>query len=267
MRSKRTKSKIKIPRLAIPIIIAIFIILSVSGFKSILNYSPEKRPMNQKITLAPNSGEFGYSKMRSSNPLLPPLFKREEGGIHQEKPFSDYQAIVENNIFRPLGWEKAKPAPILPVVRRRREIPRERPAPTYTLTLTGIVKKGGEQIALIEDSREKEGYFLHRGEQLKDCKVNAIEGEQIILARADAELKLALGEEIRYNTSGQILLSSSTSASRPALERNEGLAVRPKQSTSIVEDAQKGESLSVSEDERLSIIERLKLRRKEQLNQ
>ena len=178
-------------------------------------------------------------------------------------PFSDYQSIAENNIFRPLGWEKAKPAPILPVIRTT-EIPRERPAPTYTLTLTGIAKKGGEQVALIEDSQKKDGYFLRSGEQLKDCTVNAIGSEQIVLAKAGSEIKLALGEEIRYNTSGQIIFSSSDGASR--------LAVSPKQSTSIAESAQKSDSLSGSvvpprrQDEHLSIIERLKLRRKEQLN-
>jgi len=245
MKSKRTKSKIKIPRVAIPLIVVILTILSVSGFKSILNSSPEKRPLetNQKTTLAENTIPKTRASFRS---------------IYQEKPFSDYQSIIETNIFRPLGWEKAKPAPILPVVRRRREIPRERPAPTYTLTLTGIAKKGGEQIALIEDSRNKEGYFLHSGEKLKDYTVNAIEDEQIILAQASSEIKLALGEEIRYNISGQLILSGSASASR--------LAVRPEQSASVAESVQKGDSSSVGEDERLSIIERLKLRRKEQLN-
>jgi len=217
-----------------------------------LNYSPEKQPLEtaQKITLAeiPHYGEFNSPQTRSSS-----------GGIHQATPFSDYQSIVDNNIFRPLGWEKVKPAPILPVVRRRREIPLERPEPTYALTLTGIAKKGREQVALIEDSKEKEGYFLRSGEQLKDCTVNAIESEQIVLAKAGSEIKLALGEEILYNTSGQIILSSSAGASR--------LAVRPKQNSSRVEGAQKSESLSVSEDERLRIImEQMKANRRKELN-
>ncbi len=249
MRSKRTKSKINIPRLAIPIIIAIFIILSASGFKSILNYSPEKRPfeMNQNIT--ENTGsvvvateEQRYRRQRSLS-----------SGIRQATPFSAYQSIVENNIFRPLGWEERKPEPILPVVRRR-EIQRARPAPTYTLTLTGIAKKGKEQVALIEDSKEKDGYFLRSGEQLKDYAVSAIEDEQIILAQAGSEIRLALGEEIRYNTSGQIIL---TSAGESRFSMMSGA------SRSKAKDTQ---SLSVSEDKRLSIIEQMKLRRRKELD-
>lgn len=240
MRSKRRKSEIKIPRLAIPIIIAIFIILSVSAFRAILNYPPEKRPLetNQKITLAENKSPQTRLSLRS---------------IYQKTPFSDYQAIIENNIFRPLGWEKAKPAPILPVLQRR-EIPRERPAPTYTLTLTGIAKKGKEQVVLIEDSKAKDGYFLRSGEQLKDYTVSAIESEQIVLAKAGSEIKLALGEKIRYNTSGQIILSPYEAASSsPAISS----------SPRLVSDTQ---SQTNNDDEHLSLIERMKLRRRKELN-
>lgn len=236
MRGKRTKSKIKIPRLAILIIFAIFIILSVKGIKSILSYPPEKLTLEtgQKRTFAENTSP----KTHSSKPTS----------------FSKYHSIVENNIFRPLGWEKRKPAPILPVVRRRREIPRERPAPTYTLTLTGIAKRGKEQVALIEDSKEKEGYFLRSGEQLKDCTVNTIESEQIILANAGSEIRLALGDKITYNGSGEIILASA---------RGSGFSMMSGGSRNSASDKP---GPSVSEDERLSIIERLKARRKKELN-
>jgi len=134
---------------------------------------------------------------------------------------SEYQMIAENNLFRPLGWKNPPPSPPKtenPVV----EIRRERPAPTYNLSLTGIAQNGSSWIAIVEDETKKEGYFLHRGEKLKDSVVEEIFEEHIILVVGDIKTQISLGESIKYDGNGQILLNTIASRiAAPKIEKSE----------------------------------------------
>ena len=166
---------------------------------------------------------------------------------------TEYQVIVENNLFRPIGWRKE-------VVKKTRpktetvvlEIPKERPAPTYTLTLTGIAQNGSEWIAILEDRTRKEGYFLHRGEKLKDSLVSEILSEHIILVQGDSKTQFPLGESIQYNTNGQLLLNTIA---------NQSTHPRPSEENSSVALSEKDKGTQKS------LIERMRARRRKELGQ
>ena len=157
---------------------------------------------------------------------------------------AEYQVIAENNLFRPLGWKKETLKESLPKIANPVvEIRRERPAPTYNLSLTGIAQNGSQWIAIVEDETLKEGYFLHRGEKLKDSLVSEIFEEYIVLLVRESKTQLPLGTSIQYNANGQIMINTITNQKPDFLIPNSG------------GDAQK------------SLIEQMKARRRKELVQ
>lgn len=114
--------------------------------------------------------------------------------------------IVENNLFRPLGWERDLGPPVEQNLTPAPEpaVEPAPPPPTYGLALTGIVKKGTHFLAVIEDQRMKSGVFLRSGEPLKDTRIQEIAPDHITLTRGEMAVKLALGERIEYGTDGRV---------------------------------------------------------------
>lgn len=168
-----------------------------------------------------------------------------------ELPRMEYQVIVENNLFRPLGWRKEVVKKTMPTETVVIEIPKERPAPTYNLTLTGIAQNSSQWIAIVEDETKKEGYFLHRGEKLKNALVSEISAEYIILVVGDTETQLSLGGNIKYNANGEIMLNTITTTQKPDF-----LIPNPEFHTP-----------NSDEDTTKSLIERMKARRRKELGQ
>ena len=162
--------------------------------------------------------------------------------IHR-KP-KNYDIIVENNLFRPLGWERAAAPPVeqSPTPNSEPVVGPPSPLPTYGLTLTGIVKRGPNFLAVVEDQEMSAGMFLRRGEMLKDTAVQEIAPNHITLTRGEIAVKLALGERIEYGTDGRVMFG--TIAKRQELEAH-------------VENDDGGQDL----------IERMRERRRNELNQ
>jgi hypothetical protein len=217
--------------------------------------------------------EDGFTEVNLVNPNIASRFigikktssrsekKQASSGLPAANPYSDktrsfqseYQVIVENNLFRPLGWQKEvikEPMPIPKTETVIVETPQERPAPTYNLTLTGIAQSGSEWIAILEDSNRKEGYFLHPGEKLKDSLVSEILAGHIILVQGDAKAQLSLGESIQYDMSGQLLLNTVANQKPDFLNPKSEIRL-----PTSGEDAQK------------SLIERMKAKRQKELSQ
>jgi hypothetical protein len=221
----------------------------------------------------PKGGQGGFTGVNHVNPNIASRFigikktssrsekKQASSGLPVANPYSDklrsfqaeYQVIVENNLFRPLGWQEEvikEPIPIPKIETVVVEIPRERPAPTYNLTLTGIAQSGSEWIAILEDSNRKEGYFLHPGEELKDFLVSEIFAGHIILVQGDAKAQLSLGESIQYDMSGQLLLNTVANQKPDFLNPKSEIQI-----PNSGEGAQK------------SLIERMKAKRQKELSQ
>ena len=188
-------------------------------------------------------------------PSSRPAFSESERAFPLSPELKDYAIITENNIFRSLGWKREIQSPeeptataaLEPVV----EIPP--PPPTYTLVLTGIAKSGSDWIAVVEDRKQDEGAFLRRGEMLKDVRVQDIMSEYITLTRDEMAVELALGESIEYGVDGRVQFDTVGTAKISKLfNKTEALS-----ETQTDSDDDGGQSL----------IERMRARRREELDQ
>lgn len=184
-----------------------------------------------------------------------PVFSQSERAFALSPELKDYAVIAENDLFRPLGWKRetqsleeptsaVAPEPIV-------EMPS--PPPTYTLVLTGIAKSGSDWIAVVEDRKRAEGTFLRRGETLKDVRVQEIMSEYITLVRDDTILQLALGESIEYGVDGQLRFDTAGTAKISKLLNETNAPAETE--------------VDSGDDDEQSLIERMRARRKEELNQ
>ena len=179
---------------------------------------------------------------------------QEERTFSLSRELTDYDIIAENNIFRPLGWKQEGPLPVTPAVVPEpiAETP-PAPPPTYALILTGIVKDGTDWIAIVEDRERNEGVFLRHGEPLKDVRVQDIMSEHITLTRDEMTVQLALGEIIEYGVDGRLRFDTAGIAKIPNIDKTD----TPSET----------EPDSGDDDDEKSLLERMRERRRQELDQ
>jgi len=235
MKPKKEKSGIT-RTMVIIAIIAIFIGLGPRGVRYALDHSAQKQQAGAAAPSAENA------KLRTSP---------SSNGMQLDRPLSDYQVIVENDLLKPLGWYKiveTAPTPSRPMVRR--EIPRDPPKPLNYLMLTGITYLSEEPMALIEDVSGGESYYLRKGEKLKDYVVADIEEENIVLVNGNSKFTATLGMRTYYNANGGLLTTGATESQ---------FAESPLEESSEGSDSLGGDATN------LSLIERMRARRRSQL--
>ena len=185
-----------------------------------------------------------------------PAFSLQERAFSSHRELKDFEVIAENNLFRPLGWKREiqSPEELTPTVAPEptAELPTP-PPPTYALVLTGLAKSGSDWIAVVEDSNGNEGAFLRRGETLKDVRVQEIMSEYITLVRDDTILQLALGESIEYGVDGRLRFDTAGAAKISKLSNETNAPAETE--------------VDSSDDGEQSLIERMRARRKEELDQ
>jgi hypothetical protein len=118
--------------------------------------------------------------------------------------------------------------------------------------LTGITYLAEEPMALIEDVSKGEAYFLKEGDRLKDYVVAAIGEENITLVNGNSKMRASLGKRTYYNADGELLAAGS--ADSQATE-------------SIMSNLSEESDSSEDDAADLSIIERMKARRRKELEQ
>lgn len=236
MKSRR-KEGFGIPRTVLVIAIAIACIgLATKGVKYVLSYSTEKQE------------SVAVNKVQSAKPGIASLPNIAQLG----RSISDYQMIVEDNLFRRLGWQKTVEIASLPEPVVQIERPFERPKPPNYLTLTGITYLAQEPMALIEDVSRGEAYFVKAGDRLKDYVVETITEENIILVNGNSRITVALGARTSYNSDGE-LLATAMAEDQIAGSIMEGSSEKP----APLEEDTAG----------LSLIERMRARRRKELGQ
>ena len=187
-------------------------------------------------------------------PSSKPLFPQSERFFSLPPELKDYEIITENDLFRPLGWKKEIQSPEEPPLTvTPKPIVEILPPPTYTLVLTGIAKSGADWIVVVEDRKQDEGVFLRRGEMLKDVRIQDIMSEHITLTRDEMTLQLALGESIEYGVDGRLRFDTAGTAKIP----------KPSNKTGALSQTQ----VDSGDDGEQSLIERMRARRREELNQ
>ena len=78
-----------------------------------------------------------------------------------------YRVIIENNLFRPLGWE------------------RPNRNPEYALIATWVGTRGTVAKALVTERRSNQLYYVAKGEKVGDTIVANIEANQVSLKGSD----------------------------------------------------------------------------------
>ena len=158
-----------------------------------------------------NSASESFQSVQGVSPAKPASYKPGRVfPVHRE--LKDYSVIVENDLFRPLGWKRdARPPGELtptPPFDSIVESPSSPPLPLYGLVLTGIVKNGAHWIAIVEDQHTKAGVFLSPDDMLKDARLQDVSPEEITLARGETTVQLSLGERIEYGADGRVLFDT-----------------------------------------------------------
>ncbi len=236
MKSRR-KGEFGIPRTVLVIAIAIACIgLGTKGVKYVLSYSNGKQ--DSVVVNEVQSAKPGITSLPNVAQL---------GGS-----LSDYQMIVEDNLFRRLGWQKTVEIPSLPEPVVQRERPFERPRQPNYLTLTGITYLAQEPMALIEDGSRGQAYFVKEGDRLKNYVVETITEENIVLVNGNSRITVALGTRTNYNSDGELLADAT---------------VEGQITGSIMEDSSEESSPLETDTAELSIIERMRARRRKELGQ
>lgn len=101
-----------------------------------------------------------------------------------------YRVIIENNLFRPLGWQRPDRNP------------------EYALIATWIGTRGTVAKALVTERRSNQLYYVARGEKVGDATVEKIKANQVSLKVSN--------DIVTLKTEGmQFLSGSSRSDDRP----------------------------------------------------
>ncbi len=235
------KKKIEIPGIVFILIFIIFIGLGVKGVGYAIGYFKDQKSPDTidkpKTTMTTRSFAFtSGSVMRSVNEL------------------SDCQIIAKKNLFEPLGGRRIELPKTQPVVKTevKESLPQPRPEPMNDIALTGIVHINNEYMALIEDSSKGKSSFLKKGDKLKDYVVESITEKTMTLTNGNSKLTQTLGSKTYYNIHGELLASGS---------------VNTQISANITEQPSVKSDTSEEEDSNLSLIERMKARRRKELGQ
>ena len=114
-----------------------------------------------------------------------------------------YRVIIDNNLFRPLGWRK----------------PNE--APSYRLLGTVVDTDTARAQAILQETRANRYYFVTIGEKVGNATVKDIQSKQVVLDEAGKAITLKAGS-LQFLTQSRSRRGFETRANVDAKPRNEG---------------------------------------------
>ena len=114
-----------------------------------------------------------------------------------------YRVIIDNNLFRPLGWRK----------------PNE--APAYRLLGTVVDTDTAMAQAILQETRANRYYFVTIGEKVGNATVKDIQSKQVVLDEAGKTITLKAGS-LQFLTQSRSRSGFETRANVDAKRRNEG---------------------------------------------
>ena len=117
-------------------------------------------------------------KMKEQAPAQSNRFRERQsrGGIDFGENAAFYKEIIDNNLFRPLGWTP----------------PNNEPA--YSLIGTAVGADGGLSQATLLEKRSNRYHFVTIGTKLGDMTVKDIQAKQVTLDKAGKPIALKAGE-------------------------------------------------------------------------
>ena len=114
-----------------------------------------------------------------------------------------YRVIIDNNLFRPLGWRK----------------PNEEPS--YRLLGTVVDTDTAIAQAILQETRANRYYFVTIGEKVGNATVKDIQSKQVVLDEAGKATTLKAGS-LQFLTQSRSRGGFETRANVDAKRRNEG---------------------------------------------
>jgi hypothetical protein len=137
-------------------------------------------------------------------------------GFAETAPWEQYKGLVENNIF-----SKARGAP---QARARSSEPTAPPNPERFMLLRGVVRRGDEYVAMIEDMRNGEVLNLTSGDAVLDGRLETVTLDGVVYVRDDTKLELAIGDNFEKSGSDGTAPPGSAAgvSSSPASGTNAG---------------------------------------------
>ena len=112
-----------------------------------------------------NSSDSSESLKRGRNGAEKRVNRKQT--VERESVGDFYRVIIENNLFRPLGWRKPNRDP------------------EYALVATWIGTKGTVAKALVMERKSSQLYYVARGEKVGDAIVANIAANQVSLKASD----------------------------------------------------------------------------------
>ncbi len=199
----------------------LFSILGIGGIVALLlafgfHLHAQNRAELERIAANPEQMRQQMEKLRKANPeqmrqQMEKLRNRQEASNSQEKERSGgekandseafYRAIIDNNIFRPLGWTPP------------------RKEPEYALIGTAINPNGSVAKAFVLERRSNQFYTAVVGDKVGEAVVKEIKQREVTLDKAGENITLRTGNMQFLNSSGS--RSSGRSSSREESSRSD----------------------------------------------
>lgn len=132
---------------------------------------------------------------------------REQIHSQNSKNLGFYRVIIENNLFRPLGWRRPS---------------RE---PKYILLATLVESRGETAKALLMEQKSNQIYYVSRGEKVGDAVIENIESKQVNLKISGKILTLKL-PSIQFLNPSQFADESDRTLSQPSTRSANNLTSR-----------------------------------------
>jgi hypothetical protein len=181
---------------------AVILLLLISQYKSLNTHgnttdkSRERLVNPAKVKRMPDQKRANPEKRNADKDTSA---RRKNPNVNRDKEPNGnadfYRVIVENNLFRPLGWQKPNSEP------------------QYTLIATLIEPEGNMARALLMDRKSNQSYYVAIGEKVGDAIVKDIKSNQVTLYKIGDTMTI----RAEWNP---FLSSSSTNGGRaPTLNR------------------------------------------------
>ncbi len=181
---------------------ALILLLLISQYKS-LNTHGDITDKSREMLVNPAKGKLMPDQKRANhekqNAGKDASAHRKNPSVNQNKEPNGnadfYRVIVENNLFRPLGWQKPNSEP------------------QYTLIATLIEPERNTARALLMDRKSNQSYYVAIGEKVRDAIVKDIKSNQVILYKVGDIMT------IRAEWSPFLSSSSTNGGGAPTLNR------------------------------------------------
>jgi hypothetical protein len=166
-------------------------------------------------------------------------------GLSVDELSERYDPVLDAGLFTKRSF-KARPKRGPKKPREKRQTSRPKGPTDISLRLTGLIGSGEDRRGVLEEPGSGQGLLAAAGKKLGATDVAEINTSSLVLSTEGNRRELTLGDTFEL----------------PAKERSTLIRLRPKPAPDSVKSGGKTPAIELSDDKRMTILERLKARRK-----